>query len=42
MGMASVIYKKGAPDNFVWRRSRSGPRARPGSLRSTACRREFR
>ena len=37
MGMAAVIHKKGAPDNFVWEEIKVGP---PGHgqvrLRSTA------
>ena len=30
MGMAAVIYKKGAPDNFVWEEIKVGS---PGAAR---------
>ena len=37
MGMAAVVHKKGAPDNFVWEEIKVGSPA-PGQvrLRSTA------
>ena len=37
MGMAAVIYKKGAPDNFVWEEIKVGsPERGQVRLRSTA------
>ena len=37
MGMAAVIYKKGAPDNFVWEETNVGsPERGQVRLRSTA------
>lgn len=37
MGMAAVIYKKGAPDNFVWEKIKVGsPERGQVRLRSTA------
>jgi hypothetical protein len=34
MGMAAVIYKKGAPDNFVWEEIKVGSPGR-GQVRPT-------
>ena len=43
MGMAAVIYKKGAPDNFVWEEIKVGaPRPWPGTSSQHGRRREFR
>ena len=37
MGMVAVIYKKGAPDNFVWEETKVGsPECGQVRLRSTA------
>lgn len=37
MGMAALIYKKGAPDNFMWEEIKVGSRERGQvRLRSTA------
>ena len=42
MGMAAIIYKKGAPDNFVWEEIKVGAPGRGQvRLRSTGRRREF-
>ena len=35
MGMAAVIYKKGAPDNFVWEKIKVGSPER-GQVRSSS------
>ncbi len=43
MGMAAVIYKKGAPDNFVWEEIKVGsPERWPGTSSQHGRRREFR
>ncbi len=40
MGMAAVIHKKGAPDNFVWEEIKVG--AWPSTSSQHGRRREFR